>query len=132
MNMPSRLQRTLLVVGAVAAIPMGIEAFHSATPSSASATGPATRAVCTLALDDYQSEVTTANKFTQIAFDYEGEILPAYKAGQAASNAQVQAITRKLAVWNLEVSALADQARRLNPRLKSAVATCELLLKAER
>ena len=93
--------------------------MSTTAPANAGNTAAATRAECTLALDDYQSEINTANKFDQLAFDYEGEIMPAYKAGQAGSGAQVQAITEKLAMWNVQVSALADEARALNPKAQA-------------
>jgi hypothetical protein len=119
-----------LAIGALAGVAIGASALSTTAPANAGNTAAATRAECTLALDDYQSEINTANKFDQLAFDYEGEIMPAYKAGQAGSGAQVQAITEKLAMWNVQVSALADEARALNPKLKQAVGTCEMLLKA--
>ena len=126
-------RRRLLAAGALVAAAAGALSLSPAVPAGAAGRGAAsrgavTRAACTLALDDYQSELNTANKFDQIAFDYESEIMPAYQAGQAGSGAQVQAITQKLAMWNVEVSAIIDEAKRLNPKLKQAVAVCELLL----
>ena len=130
MSMTRYRLRHLMAIGALASVAIGATALNTAAPANAGNTAAATRAECILALDDYQSEIDTANTFDQLAFDYEGEIMPAYKAGQAGNDAQVQAITEKLAMWNVEVSALADKARRLNPQLKQAVGTCEMLLEA--
>jgi hypothetical protein len=130
-RLPKYTYRSVLAVGALTAVAFGVTSVNPAVPASATNRGAATRAACTLALDDYQSEIDDANKFDQIAIEYQGEILPAYKAGQAGSNAQVEAITAKLAVWNDQVSVLIAQARALNPKLKTAVEVCQLLLKAE-
>ncbi|MGP8205452.1 MAG: hypothetical protein ACLQVK_05240 [Acidimicrobiales bacterium] len=83
---------------------------------------------CMKALSEYSTAIGISAKFDTLATDYEGEILPAYKAGASGNTAAVNAISANLNKWNVQVNALAAQLNALVPKVRTNVLTCEVLL----